>query len=162
MSLWHKLPIIIKILLFNLLQISCNPSKSGISKAFKSDLPWQMKSIFIIVFFLLKCLVLPCFTHFFGFLQELQFSGNCSKSGKIRQFETKCSSFLQLIGSQFRGCRLPWFLNLLTIEKGRGCILYMLSTHPLKFTSIIYSQTHQYSTHPVQNHLYIPVIRSSL
>ena len=58
----------------------------------KTGVPWQMKSILIIVFFLLKCFVLPYFTHFFGFLQELQFSGNCSESGKIRQFETKCSS----------------------------------------------------------------------
>ena len=83
-------------------------------------LPWQMNRIFIIVFFLLKCLVLPYFTHFFGFIQELQFSESCSKSGKIRQFETKCSSLQQSIGSQFRGCRLPGFLNLLTISPFKG------------------------------------------
>lgn len=35
MSLWHKLPIIIKIFLFCLLQIPCNPSKSSILKAFR-------------------------------------------------------------------------------------------------------------------------------
>ena len=58
----------------------------------KTGVPWQMKSIFIIIFFLLKCLVLPYFTHFFRFLQELHFSGNCNNSGKIRQFKTKCSS----------------------------------------------------------------------
>ena len=58
----------------------------------KTGVPWQMNNTLIIIFCLLKCLVLPYFTHFFGFLQELQFSGNCSKSGKTRQFETKCSS----------------------------------------------------------------------
>ena len=42
-----------------------------------------MNSTFIIIFFLLRCLVLSYFTHFFGFLQDLQFSGNCSKNGKI-------------------------------------------------------------------------------
>ena len=83
-------------------------------------MPWQIKSTLIIIFFLLKCLVLPYFTHFFGFLQDLQFFGNCSKSGKIRQFGTKCSSLQQSIGNQFRGCRLPRFLNRLTIEKRRG------------------------------------------
>ena len=58
----------------------------------KTGVPWQMNRILIIVFSLLKCLVLPYFTHFFEFLQELQFSENCSGSGKIRQFENKCSS----------------------------------------------------------------------
>ena len=43
-------------------------------------MPWQMKSILIIIFFLLKCLVLPYFTHFFEFHQALQFSGNCNES----------------------------------------------------------------------------------
>ena len=58
----------------------------------KTGVPWQMNNTLIIIFSLLKCLVLPYFTHFFGFFQELQFSGNCNKSGKIRQFETECSS----------------------------------------------------------------------
>ena len=83
-------------------------------------MPWQMNSTLIIIFFLSKCLVFPYFTHFFDFLQDLQFSGNCSKSDKIRQFETKCSSFCsQLVISL--GGQLPGFLNLLTIEKRRGC-----------------------------------------
>ena len=42
MSLWHKLPIIIKILLFCLLQIPCNPSKSSILKTFRFKFPWQI------------------------------------------------------------------------------------------------------------------------
>ena len=63
----------------------------------KTGVPWQMNKTFIIIFFLLKCLVLPYFTHFFEFLQDLQFSGNCSKSGKTRQFEAKCSSLQQSI-----------------------------------------------------------------
>lgn len=58
----------------------------------KTGVPWQINKTLIIIFLLLKCLVFPYFTYFFGFFQKLQFSGNCNKSGKIRQFETKCSS----------------------------------------------------------------------
>ena len=95
--------------------------------------PWQMNNTLIIIFFLLKYLVLPYFTHFFGFLQELQFSGNCSKSGKTRQFETKCSSLQQSIGSRFRVCRLPGFLNLLTIKRARGAFFTIGTSSNHKF-----------------------------
>ena len=46
LSLWHKLPIIIKILLFCLLQITCNPSKSSILKTFRFKFPWQILANF--------------------------------------------------------------------------------------------------------------------
>ena len=60
----------------------------------------------------------PILLTLLNFFKSYSFSENCSKSGKIRQFETKCSS--QLVVS-LGGCRLLEFLNLLTIEKERGC-----------------------------------------
>ena len=41
-------------------------SKEQCASQGRRMLPWQTNSILIIIFYLLKCLVLPYFTHFFG------------------------------------------------------------------------------------------------
>ena len=72
-------------------------------------MPWQTKSTFIIIFFLLKCLVLPYFTHFFEFLQESysfpETVAKVAKYGSSRPSVVVCSSQLvvSLGGADYRG-----------------------------------------------------------
>ena len=74
----------------------------------KTGLPWQMKSTLIIIFFLLKCLVLPYFTHFFDFFKSYSFPetvAKVAKYGSLRPSVVVCSSQLvvSLGGADYRG-----------------------------------------------------------